>query len=566
MAAGETIVKLTSFGEGGLRKGLAGLLQVADREGALQVYRIIAVGCGVCFILLTAAVARHLFTRNLDRLLFTIGLATGGYALLFFGYVEQYSIFVLAVAAFVLIGVLIALGQVNRWWVVPLLLVTATMHVFGVMLLPAALYLLLADTSVSRRLQRARPMTWTLLAIAVVIVVVVVGRGVFEASVFLRYALIPVTDNMFAYDHYSLLAPAHLIDSVNLTFLLLPATALLLYLFTRQKLRSILRGRPAVFLAVTIFSAFGGLFWIDPKLGLPRDWDLFSFAGVPLAALFYWLALANTDRSPQLGRSAAVLGIVLGCISLGARVAILQLPDAGIAQHRAYLALDRDRGLRAYYLLSTYYENEGDSVAAAQARDDWHATYPEREVFFRGLALKNSGQLVPALREFRTATRMNSTFADPWSHMGECYMRLNLSDSAEVCFLRALRFNPYEAAVWNNIGNLYLRSGRLEKAERCLMEAHRQIGEDPANLYNLASLCRLTGRMDQYFDYLTRAARFAEAPPGLHKELANYYVTSGNLRSAAEQYRIGLAKGLDTTFVREVIRRFPALAPLVPLE
>ena len=51
-------------------------------------------------------------------------------------------------------------------------------------------------------------------------------------------------------------------------------------------------------MAIMLVCCLGAVFVLDPKLGMPRDWDLFSFAGVPFVVLCYCL-LFMTKRPMQ---------------------------------------------------------------------------------------------------------------------------------------------------------------------------------------------------------------------------------------------------------------------------
>ncbi len=556
LASGKGIIKATALGEGYAHVWLAKVLGVSDRSGALLVFRLLSGLSGIVFVAAAVVGSRRLFDGARDQFLFVLGLATGGYALLWFGYVEQYSLFVAVVGIFTLIGLLVAHGAVNRFWLLPLLALAVLMHIFGLLLLPAALYLLLADTSLGRRIGRTRNASLVLAGMLALIAAVSGGIFAFRSSLFLRYALIPLADSIYAYDSYTLLSWAHLLDFVNLALLLLPGAGLLVLLMTRRQTRAALKDRRFIFLTIMLVIVWAGLFLVDPKLGLPRDWDLFSFAGLPLVALFYLLALR---KSTHYGHTVALMGIVLSAFVLATRVAILRSPDDAREQHRAYLALDPERGLRAYSLIRTDYLERGDTAAAETSFTQWNRLYPERAAFFRAVDLKRVGKWPNAVRELRLAVGLNPTYADAWSHLGECYIHMKLDDSAYVCLHRALRLNPYEASAWNNLGNACIRERRYDEAETALLKAHDLLGDHPANQYNIATVYRLTGRTDLYLQWLEKAAQWPNTPPGLYRELADVYLAQGNIPAAAAQFRIGLARGLDTASVRAAEERYPAL-------
>ena len=121
-------------------------------ENVLTAYRTVAIFAGLFYLTSITLVAKKLFTANRDRFLFLFGLSSGGYMLMFFGYVENYAMFIALTGIFCLIGLLITNGQLNRWWIVPAFFLLPLFHVFGAMMLPAAIYILIHDTEFEKKL------------------------------------------------------------------------------------------------------------------------------------------------------------------------------------------------------------------------------------------------------------------------------------------------------------------------------------------------------------------------------------------------------------------------------
>jgi len=125
-------------------------------QAALIGSQIISIASGVAFLTAIGFFAGRLFERTSDRLLFLMGLASGGYMLLFFGYVEYYSLFVLSVLVFTLTGLLVSRGEANRWLMLPLLALAVFFHILGVTLIPAAVYLLVIRTRAGHAIARMK--------------------------------------------------------------------------------------------------------------------------------------------------------------------------------------------------------------------------------------------------------------------------------------------------------------------------------------------------------------------------------------------------------------------------
>ena len=137
----------------------------------------------------------------------------------------------------------------------------------------------------------------------------------------------------------SLLSWRHWLDYLNLWILLIPglAVATPVLLSLKNKMRAM-----ASFFGLTIGVAALTVFLLDPKLSMPRDWDLFSFAAVPavIGVLFYLLHESNFSRKTAC---TAVLFCTLGLIVLLPRVAAQSNAGIILEHVRLYRHLDPDR-------------------------------------------------------------------------------------------------------------------------------------------------------------------------------------------------------------------------------
>ena len=68
-----------------------------NSERALIAFQISSILAGIIFLIEIFYISLKLFESNTNRILFSCGIISGGYILLFFGYVENYSLFVSSV-------------------------------------------------------------------------------------------------------------------------------------------------------------------------------------------------------------------------------------------------------------------------------------------------------------------------------------------------------------------------------------------------------------------------------------------------------------------------------------
>ena len=207
---------------------LASTLGGNTKENVLLSYQILSVTAGVLSVGLISWTAQLLFERTRDAILFALVILLSGQVLLFFGYVENYSLFALAVAGFTCVGLLAALGRLPRWTILIPLTIAIVLHVFGVIFILPAVYLLLAGGRVEKKIVASSRPAKLLIVLAAAAAAGVALWLAMDYSLFLRIALLSLTDTRFTVQGYTLFSPDHLADFGNLLLLLLPGLPLLL--------------------------------------------------------------------------------------------------------------------------------------------------------------------------------------------------------------------------------------------------------------------------------------------------------------------------------------------------
>ncbi|HSH00751.1 MAG TPA: hypothetical protein VLB27_11900, partial [candidate division Zixibacteria bacterium] len=315
LAADNPLLKSREIGESLLHLWLKHVRGGDAQIAALFSYQFISIGAGALFVGAALYSAHRLFSDSLWRALFALGLCSGGYMLLYFGYVENYSVLILSVSVFATLGVLSLRGAFSRWWLALVTIVALWLHLLATFVLPALAYGLLAGTRWGRSFaEKSRGFHWALIGAALIGGTALLAY-LYQQSMFFQLAVLLPWATTFTINGYTLFAVDHLLDLANLAVLLAPwlALALPLILITRGSEEPELAVRREYrFLTILAISALTAVCVLDPKLGLPRDWDLFAFAGPPAAALFFLTALRGANRGFErvlLALCAASLGI-----------------------------------------------------------------------------------------------------------------------------------------------------------------------------------------------------------------------------------------------------------------
>ncbi|MDH4158061.1 MAG: tetratricopeptide repeat protein, partial [candidate division Zixibacteria bacterium] len=525
---------------------------------ARESYQTVSITAGVLFLGLAAAFSRMMFEQPGRRWLFFLGLSSGGYMLLFFGYVENYSLFVLSVVLFTLAGLMIARGRWNRWLILPPLLLAVFFHILGLTLIPGAIYLLLANTPLAHRLAKlkagARLAGWLLLlAVAASILVYF-----YSNDYFFRFAFVPVTADRFTVEGYTMFSGKHLLDFLNLLLLLMPALPLFMLVLCSLPMKKIIRKAPYIFLTLLLVSTLGAVFVFDPKVGMPRDWDLFAFVGVPMVTGFFYVSL---DDGGRLGRSPTVLllAVLLGLVSVLPRAAAQASEEASISVVRDYMALDRVKNRYTGFVLARYYAETGDMLASSLETKRWQEAFPEREMVTLAKRLRAEAKTSEAITLLKRAIERNPHDSDAWSNLGEAYMTLRMYDSALYVCRIADGLNPNSAPILANLGSANYYLGHLDEAEKRLRKALMLDSTLFQIPYNLSHVHRDRGNMVKYLEYLEAAARIKGSNHIVFRELGDVYLRQRNYDRARRAYGIAVAKGLDSNYVRQREEKYPRL-------
>ncbi|MBU8933826.1 MAG: tetratricopeptide repeat protein [candidate division Zixibacteria bacterium] len=557
LASDNPFIKYREIGESMAHLWLKQTLGSGE-QAALLSFQIISIATGVISIVALIIASVRLFETTRQRLLFVLGVSTGGHMLLFFGYVENYSLLVSATLIYGLVGLLGATGKISRWWAVVPLLVAILMHVLAVVLVPSGLYLLLGPTIIGHTLSRMTRLSKTALAIIVFAVSATVFLYLYNTTLFFQLAFVPLMANRFTIDGYTLFSLIHLSDVGNLVFVLAPALVVILpALWVRRKVEASSK-RAVWFLLLMVLGGLGAAFMFDPKLGMPRDWDLFSFAGVPIALLLFYMALAVRTKRPYMVAIAS-LAVVLNLLVLVPRVITQTNRPQAVEQFRQYIYWDHQRNQNALGLLVEYHQDTGDSDRAVEESQQWHNAFPAWGINHHGLQLANVGQYDAAIMEYRRVIQLNPVFPVAYGNIGAALLELKKYDSALAYLEIARGMNPYNPRVAYNYGSALFFLQNYDVAEAAWLEALTIDSTIRGAWLGLAQLSKTQGRRNKYFEYLSQAVSYGDAPVAPLKELGLFYLQQGDYHRASELFDEALKKGLNVNFMDSLRLRFPQL-------
>ena len=556
LASSNPLVKFSSYGTVHILIWLKSLIGSSVYSSALLSFQIVSVLSGVLFAIVTCILARKLFDNRYDSLLFALGMISGGYTLLFFGYVEYYSLFVLSVLVYTIIGLLIVKGRVNRWVIIPLFLLSNFFHAFGISLIPSTLFLLLHDTrAVVYFGRRTRSAKWWAAAMASMLLIAAFFY-LYMNSYGFRFSVVPIFPDRFTVEGYTLFSFKHILDFFNLLLLLLPGLPVFLLLLPYLSKQS-LKQKASMFLLILTASTLVAVFLIDPKLGMPRDWDLFSFAGIPLAVLAYYTILSN--RQIVKRHAAVTLVIMLGFFSVVPRAVRQNTPELAITEFRNYAALDKAKNKTGRVNLGNYYRDSGDSTKAENEYLQWDKDFPENYVVSKLDSLVKANKRQEAFEYARWAIKKNPAFATAYYALGTQYLKLQNTDSAIFYLEIATAMNPQNAVIWGALGFAFTKNGEMKKGEQTLRNS---IDLDESSLSPYLDLLNLYAESYQerkYDSLLSILAEHNDIIPEILAEIGKIMIEKGEIESGLKSINKAITIGLNSVYIRQFEERYPQL-------
>ena len=528
-------------------------------QRALTTYQIISVAAGVLTLGIVLMAAMVLFRDTVRRFLFFFGLTTGGYALMFFGYVENYALLIALLTLYALAGLLAFRGRISVWWALPIVAAASFVHIFGLTLLPSLIYLLFRRSRSAQWLAELSARVQLIVGLVALIVGLALYHYLNSSYRFFTFAFLPIIPDQFTVEGDYLLSVKHLMDTLNLLIMLVPGLFVLVagvLLTSGMRFFDIIENR---FLLILTLSTLAAVYVFNPGIGMPRNWDLFSIIGVPLAVLCYY-ALLSSKSSSIVPILASSLGCVLGLMLLAPRVASQATPRVAIAHFKNYLELDKIRNRNARRLLVDYYKQTGDSTSAAREQALAAKDFPESGYNSRGKQNLKSGEIDRAEIDFKKAIELNPLFYDAYANLANCCISRGRLDSALVLLSIADGLNPYNAVTIGNTGTVYLRLNEPKKALTFFHEALRIDSTNQNGMVGLASAYLKSGQPERSIEFVTKLHSRTEVAYQYFQQATEAYLEAGFDAQAVRAFEYAKERGLGPAEIRSMIDRYPQLA------
>ncbi|MFQ5500289.1 MAG: tetratricopeptide repeat protein [Candidatus Zixiibacteriota bacterium] len=430
------------------------------RETALHAFQIMSVVAGGIFVYGTLLLIPLLARCSIRRVLAVATLFLSGGMLLFFGYVEFYSL----VWAAVVVYIYFSLRTFRFGWsVLPAFgafVAALLLHVQSIVLVPGLCYLLIS------RIQRPKcrkagyiVMGLGVLASAALLV------WLYRTQIAIEVLILPLWQGRPVAPDYTVFSTVHLWDIVNLVLLVLPSL-LVMFVFAVPSRRFRPSCSAGSFLALCSLGSIIYLVLFGAAITMGRDWDVMAIGLLsPTIHVLYCLQSARWRVS---GRAVVATGLATATVTLCfLSVAIQSKPS----EDRFYTLLN-ERSQNGWVILANHFLLEGNRSRHDSLMREIATRFPLRQELHEAYRFLESGRVSEARK-----LAIDLVEADPYEaallqFMGNLYRKTGPFDSAESYYVRALQLHPYQATTMNELGQLYMQQRLYPRAIAILREAH----------------------------------------------------------------------------------------------
>jgi tetratricopeptide (TPR) repeat protein len=558
-------IRTREIGAEYLARFLKGLIGVGSSDTSLLVYQLVSWVSGALFLLVSAIFAWTYFKGSDKSILAFSLLCSGGYMLLFFGYVENYPPLIFAVAMFCMAGLLILEGKLPSWSILIPTALALLLHVVAATLIPAAVYLVVRRTKLGKGFSLLSVgKRGLMIGIAGLVSAFAVAWWA-TLDLYVRFAFVPIIADRFTLARYTLFSLEHLGDYLNMVLMMAPGV--LVFLSALLMLRKGDRqASPAMmFLFIVTASTQAAIFLLDPKLGMSRDWDLFAFSGVPLLLLGV-LSISTMRLSETAARLVLSLSIALAVFFLVPRIIVQNTPNLGALYAERCMRLDLQKNRTSLAILEGYYAETGDRASQTRVATLREHSFPQDRILLRARDLTESNRLAEARMVLDSAGELNPTNSEYWTGMSLYYLHSRNYDSALIAGEYADGLNPLNPFTLQYLAYAHLGRGERGDARKLLQRAIRIDSTAPVPIWQLATLCRDEGNRSNYISLLKEASGKKLAPARLITETVTELIKDNDYRGAMDVLIQFVRNGGDTLVAEQLVNTYPKLQSEFPTQ
>jgi len=529
-----TIFKWSEAGSTLLLDVVQSLFGEKNIQTAKYALQTVSITSGVITILFFILISGEISKNRTRRFLSFCCLTGSPVLLLFFGYIESYSPVWVAFSGFIYFS----LRYINRdkglLHIFLFLILSILFHLKMVIYIPAIFYLLFSSG-------RGLSFYKTFSRIIKIIVGFIIGLAFYlfikqyRSDLYFENIFMTIFSGKPASPYYSMFSLAHLLDMINQLLLLSPLLPLLLYL-SFGNIKNAIRTRKVMTMALMAAASLFFLLIIDPKLGMPRDWDLFSFSSFCLTLLF--IILIPEIKIKNLTRF--FLPITLFLIVAVLPFLRTNLNQESSTKYMKYIInLDIPKAQSSALVLRNYYYQVNDSLGAESLDYFYHDKFPNENKIEMAFSALDNNKL--KLAETFLASIKPDKFSSNYHNLkSEIFFRQGKSSLALEESKKAIQLRRYDVLLYNNQALIYAAREEYELAYGALRKGHNLDSLNQNILAGMIGYHLTLGIIDSVGIYAQRLINVDTTNAYAYKMMAEMYAMQNNLTKGTEYYNLYL--------------------------
>jgi len=482
-------IKWSEIGITKLLNAIVPLLGTHDENNSRLSFQIISIVSGVTAIYFYFLIAGIITNNRITKTLIFILSTFSGSLLLFFGYAEYYPLLWPLLAGHIYFSLRFLKAERGVIWLWIFLIIGIIMHLQMILFLPAAVYISL-DTGRGLSFFRSyrKPILGLLIVLSVIFGSVIIYK--YMIDLYIKDILLTLFIGKPIDPGYAIISFPHIIDILNEIILISPFLLLMIVL-NRVNIKNISNSVISKYLFIVSLCCLLFLLIIDPKLGMPRDWDLFALTIFPISLFII------VNFSSQIG---PVLKRLLISISLLSIISILpflitNLSKAESTNYLKYIIdLDRAKSLSSFAVLHSYYKDIGDTCAVDSLNNIQKQMYADKYQCDLAMIAINNGDIKTAA-DFISEIKPNKFNPRYQRVLSKYYFQLNKYDKALDHIDNAIQLRRYAARYYADRALIFMAVNKYDKALADLKQGHSL---NPFNLTIIEGLAYIYNETEDF--------------------------------------------------------------------
>jgi len=493
-----SIIKPSEMGASYIALGLQSILGGISQKNALTAFQIVSVGSGTISVWLFFLIAGGITENPIKRLLAFTAMIGSGALLLFFGYVETYPLLWPITASYIYFSLRYLNTGKGPFWPLPFLLLGLFIHVQSAVLFPSYIFVLLCRDRGLRIYRKHTSRIW-LGAVIVALAVLTLVLYKYYTDLFIKDAFLPLFTGKPIDPAYSIISIVHFIDIFNELVLISPLI-LVFGVMASFNARQLTRDKNAAFLGLIAAGFLLFILVIDPKLAMPRDWDLFALSGFTLTLVF--LTMTADRRLDKLKRF--ILPFVVILLTAPLPYLITNLSEQSSRKYAEYIMnTDIPRSMSTLVVLHGYNERTGNKAQFDRLTHLYRTRYTNKVNIDRAFnaVKRNDMQTARQLMAMIKPDEYNSNYHKLLAYLA---IKEGRTDEALQAVDRALQLKPFIYDLHKTRALVFLKTNQHDSAMANLRRAYALKSDDSDLLQTMASLFFVQEEYDSLRVYATK--------------------------------------------------------------